>query len=251
MEFYNRFMNKKISLFVVLFLMVIIGAVILRTMSNGEKQSRDEIIRDFTKLYYASSVHYRTSWLGVPSLQNPCDMWAIQEIIAEVKPDFIIETGTYKGGGALFLASVLRLINENGMVLSVDIKPQVEQASQYNLFGDAVEVITGSSVDEEIVKKIAKRVKGGKVIVTLDSDHAKSHVLKELEIYSRLVSVGSYLIVQDTAHNGNPLPTDYAGGGPMVALREFLKKNKNFVSDRAREKFLLTFFPQGYLKRIS
>jgi cephalosporin hydroxylase len=222
--------------------------------SNGASEkplSRAQTIERFTNLYFASNVHYQTSWLGVPSLQNPCDMWVMQEIISETKPDFIIETGTYKGGGALFLATVLRLVNEKGRVLTVDIEPQVERASRQALFQEAVEVFTGSSVSEEIVETIAKKVKGAKVMVTLDSDHSKSHVLRELEIYSRFVSVNGYLVVQDTAHNGHPLPTHYDGGGPMAALQEFLKKHKNFAPDRRREKFLLTFFPQGYLKRLS
>ena len=216
-----------------------------------EQRSREEIIADFTKLYYASNVHYRTKFLGIPSLQNPCDMWVLQEIITEIKPDFIVETGTFRGGGSLFLAAVLRLVNPTGKVLTVDIEPQIGLASRQAIFKEAVEVYTGSSIADDIVEAIAKRVKGGRVLVTLDSDHAKSHVAKELEIYSRLVSVNSYLIVQDTAHNGHPLPTEYEGGGPMAAVREFLEKHRNFTPDRTREKFLLTFFPQGYLKRVS
>jgi cephalosporin hydroxylase len=178
-------------------------------------------------------------------------MWILQEIISEIKPDFIVETGTFKGGGALFLATVLRLVNEKGRILNVDIKPEIEQASRYAIFKDAVEVFTGSSISEEIVKAIAKKAEGARVMVTLDSDHAKRHVLRELELYSQFASVDSYLVVQDTAHNGHPLPTDHEGGGPMEAVREFLKKHKNFVADRSREKFLLTFFPQGCLKRVS
>jgi cephalosporin hydroxylase len=230
------------------------GLFVLSAASGipGEGQrSRDEVIADFTKLYYASNVHYRTKWLGVPTLQNPCDMWVLQEIITEIKPDFIVETGTFRGGGSLFLASILRLVNPTGKVLTVDIEPQIGQASLHPVFKEAVEVYTGSSVASDIVEAIAKRVTGRRVLVTLDSDHAASHVLKELEIYSRFVSVGSYLVVQDTAHNGHPLPTEYKGGGPMAAVQEFLKKHRNFVPDRSREKFLLTFFPQGYIKRLS
>jgi cephalosporin hydroxylase len=242
-------LNK--SLVLGLAALAVFGLVFGSSVANEKPPSRAETIERFTNLYFATNVHYQTGWLGVPSLQNPCDMWVMQEIISETKPDFIIETGTYKGGGSLFLATVLRLVNERGRVLTVDIKPQVEQASRYPLFQEAVEVFAGSSVSEEIVKAIAEKVKGAKVMVTLDSDHSRSHVLRELEIYSRFVSVNSYLIVQDTAHNGHPLPTHYDGGGPMAALQDFLKKHKNFVPDRSREKFLLTFFPQGYLKRRS
>ncbi len=231
---------------------VVLGGVFFVSKAPTDKpRSPEQVVAEFTKLYFATGVHYQTRWLGVPTLQNPCDMWMLQQIITEIKPDFILETGTYKGGGALFLASILRLVNGQGKVLTVDIEPQVTLASRYPVFNDAVEVFTGSSVSEDVVKAIAKRVEGARVMVILDSDHAKSHVLNELEIYSRFVSVHSYLVVEDTAHNGHPLPHDYDGGGPMQAVREFLLRHKNFVPDQTRERFLLTFFPQGYLKRVS
>lgn len=248
---YDNDMKKNTRLLLSLTVLGIVAIPIVSGTAAEKPQSREEVVAEFTKLYYASSVHYRTKWLGVQTLQNPCDMWIMQEIISEIKPDFIVETGTFKGGGTLFLATVLRLVNERGKILTVDIKPQIEQASRFAIFNDAVEVFIGSSVSEDIVKAIADKVKGNRVMVTLDSDHAKSHVLKELEIYSQFVSVGSYIIVQDTAHNGHPLPTDYEGGGPMEAVRDFLKKHRNFAPDGTREKFLLTFFPQGYLKRLS
>jgi cephalosporin hydroxylase len=213
------------------------------------KWPKEEIVKKFTQVYYASRVHDRTTWLGVSALQNPCDMWSMQEIISEIKPDFIIETGTYKGGGALYFATILQNVNGAGKVITVDINPQVEAASKFKVFQERVEVIQGSSVSTQVTDQIARRVADSKVIVTLDSNHHKDHVLKELEIYSKFVSLGSYLIVQDTAHHGHPLQTDY-GEGPMEALSSFLKTNQNFVVDSSREKFLLTFFPQGYLKRI-
>jgi cephalosporin hydroxylase len=208
------------------------------------------LVNDFIKFYHSSGIHYRTSWLGIPTLENPCDMWSIQEIISEIKPDFIVETGTFKGGGAVFFASILQVINPVGKVITVDIKPQMEEAAKLDLFKDRVEFIEGSSTSAEVIQRIAERIKGAKVVmVTLDSDHHMPHVLKELELYSGFVSPGSYLIVQDTSHNGHPLPTTY-GKGPMEAMEEFLKSNNNFVSDRSRDKFLLTFSPKGYLKRI-
>jgi cephalosporin hydroxylase len=176
-------------------------------------------------------------------------MWSIQEIISEIKPDFIVETGTFKGGGALFYASILQVVNPKGKVITVDIKRQMEQAAKLDLFKDRVEFIEGSSTSDEVIRRIAETVKGSKVMVTLDSDHHMKHVLKELELYSGFVSPGSYLILQDTSHNGHPIPTTY-GKGPKEALDQFLKTNDNFVSDRSREKFLLTFFPGGYLKRV-
>jgi cephalosporin hydroxylase len=176
-------------------------------------------------------------------------MWAIQEIIAETKPDFIVETGTYKGGGAVFYASILQYVNPAGKVITIDIKPQFEDAAKLPLFQERVEFIEGSSVSDDVIARVAARVEGGRVMVTLDSDHHMKHVLNELRLYSRFVSPGGYLIVQDTAHNGHPLRT-WDGKGPMEALEEFLAENKDFEQDQSREKFLLTFFPRGYLKRV-
>lgn len=237
---------------ILLGILVIASAILLYDrfgVSRGEPAAHDSLVKDFTKLYYSSGVHYRTQWLGVSTLENPCDMWAIQEIISEIKPDFIVETGTFKGGGALFYASILQIVNPKGKVITVDIKPQMEQAAKMDLFKDRVEFIEGSSISQEVIQRIAEMVRGSKVMVTLDSDHHMTHVLKELELYSGFVSLGSYLILQDTSHNGNPLPTTY-GKGPKEAMDQFLKANHNFVSDRSREKFLLTFHPGGYLKRI-
>ncbi len=211
--------------------------------------SKEELINRFIKSYHSSDVHNRTEWLGIPTLENPCDMWAIQEIIYETKPDFIVETGTFKGGGALFYASVLQNVNEQGKVITIDIKPQFNDAAKLKLFQDKVEFIEGSSVSPEVIDKVSSRIKGAKVMVTLDSDHHMSHVLNELRLYSKFITPGCYLIVQDTAHNGHPLMTTY-GKGPMEALETFLKDNKNFEPDLSRNKFLLTFHPKGYLKRI-
>jgi cephalosporin hydroxylase len=216
---------------------------------KSEPSLHNPLVNDFIKLYYSSGIHYRTQWLGIPTLENPCDMWAIQEIICEIKPDFIVETGTFKGGGALFYASILQMVNPKGKVITVDIKPQMEQAAKRDLFKDRVEFIEGSSTSDDVIHRIAETVKGSKVMVTLDSDHHMTHVLKELELYSGFVSPGSYLILQDTSHNGHPIPTTY-GKGPRETMEEFLKTNDNFVADRGREKFLLTFFPGGYLKRV-
>ena len=237
---------------ILLGVLVIVSSIFLYDRLRGPKSESsldDHLVNDFIKLYHSSGIHYRTRWLGIPTLENPCDMWAIQEIITETKPDFIIETGTYKGGGAVFYASILQNSNPAGKVITVDIKPQYDEAAKLKLFQDRVEFIEGSSVSDEVISRIAERVKGAKVMVTLDSDHHMTHVLNELRLYSKFVSPGSYLIVQDTSHNGHPLKTAY-GKGPMEALMEFLKENKDFERDQSREKFLLTFHPGGYLKRI-
>lgn len=236
-----------------LFLSIVtLGVVVLAVLIEWPKEksfSREQIIERFIQIYHTSNVHSNTRWMGIRTQQNACDLWSIQEIICEVKPDFVIETGTYKGGGTLFLATVLKSVNPLGKIITVDIKSQIEAVSQLDLFRESVEFINGDSVSEEVIHRIADRVKNSRSMVFLDSDHHQQHVLKELRLYSRFVSPGSDLIVHDTSHNGNPLKTNY-GKGPMEAVAEFLEENENFVSDRSREKFLLTFMPKGFLKRI-
>ncbi len=241
--------RRTLVLLAVLAVVLIVFAVDRVFAPKTGPAAERRLVDDFARLYYAKGIHYRTSWLGVSTLENPCDMWAIQEIITETAPDFIIETGTYRGGGSLFYASILGLLGRGGKVITVDIQPYFEDAARQKVFQERVEFILGSSVSNEVIDRIAARIKGSsRVMVTLDSDHHKDHVLKELRLYSKFVSVGQYLIVQDTAHNGHPFRTTY-GPGPMEALDEFLKENKDFVRDPDREKFLLTFHPGGYLKR--
>ena len=212
----------------------------------------DWVIRRFTQIYWERKIGAPSNpvyWLGISSVQNPADNWVIQEIIYEVKPDFIIETGTYQGGTTLFYAAVLAQANPEGKIITVDIADYSGQAAERSLWRERVEQMTGSSIDPGIVRSIAEKVKGKKVIVTLDSDHSKEHVLRELELYAPLVSPGSYLVVQDTFYGGNPVTTE-SGEDPMAAVREFLKNHPEFSADREREKFLLTFYPSGYLKRV-
>lgn len=171
------------------------------------------------------------------------DLWIYQEIIFEVKPNIIIECGTAKGGSALFLVFVCDLV-DNGRVITIDIEDRRERPRH-----SRIKYLLGSSVLEEIVGQVRKLISDkDKVMVILDSDHHKEHVLNELRIYSKLVTKGSYIIVEDTNINGHPVAHDF-GPGPMEAVEEFLKENTNFVIDKSREKFYLTFNPRGYLKK--
>jgi cephalosporin hydroxylase len=207
------------------------------------------IPEEFQRIYYGSAVWSDTRWLGIRSEQAPTDNWSMQEIISEIRPDYVIEAGTMNGGTTLFYASVLSNVNPDGKVITIDIKPQVEQASQLSLWKKHVELIVGSSTDPNVADHIAHEVQGKKVLVTLDSLHTRDHVLREMQIYSKLVTRGSYLVVQDTVLNGHPIGPHW-GPGPMEAVRDFLKANNDFVVDSSREKFLLTFYPAGWLKRV-
>lgn len=212
--------------------------------------SDQEIIEAFHRLSYGSSEWAEMTWMGVRTLQHPADMWMIQEIIHEVQPEFIIETGTFHGGSTLFFAMVLEELGGPGKVLSIDIEPRVKLAQRSPTFRKRVEVFTGSSVDPALVASIAERVRGRRVLVLLDSDHRRDHVLAELRAFGPLVSPGSYLIVQDTNLNGHPVLPEH-GPGPYEAIQDFLKETDAFEIDRSRERFLVTYYPSGYLRRVA
>lgn len=212
-------------------------------------KTKNEIVKSFHQLYYDSNVlggtWKNTKFLGVPAQKCPLDLFVYQEILFEVKPDLIIEAGTASGGGAYFLASMCDLIG-HGEVVTIDITNTRVSPSSHR-----IKYILGSSTSEDVYRQIEVLAKDKRIImVILDSDHSKKHVLKELELYNKFVSKGSYLIVEDTNVNGHPVNVDH-GPGPMEALKEFLKTNDNFEIDTSREKHYLTFNPSGYLKRIN
>ena len=207
---------------------------------------RKNSIYHFHKLFYNSFFkgNLKTFWFGVPAMKNPLDLWIYQEIIFETRPDIIIECGTFRGGSALFFASLCDLLG-NGKVLTIDIEDH-EGRPQHN----RIIYLHGSSTSNEIVGKVNSLIKkNDKVLVCLDSDHHKQHVLNELNLYSKFVSKGSYIFVEDTNINGHPVYREY-GEGPMEAVKDFLINNSEFVVDQSREKYLITFNPNGYLKKI-
>lgn len=168
----------------------------------------------------------------------------MQEIIFEIKPDLIIETGTFKGGSALYYASLFDLIG-NGRVITIDVEFRENRIKH-----PRIKYVFSSSTDELMVPLLDEEVKGSKtVMVLIDSDHSRDHVLKEIEIYSKYVTKGSYMILEDTALNGHPIHPN-TGPGPMEALDIFMKDNKDFKIDKSREKFLMTWHPNGFLKKL-
>jgi len=210
-----------------------------------------DIIKNFHLLYHSvKEVHQKTNWLGVKIQQTPNDMWTVQEIMQEVQPDFVIETGTFKGGSALYFASLFHIMKDSGRVITVNIENQLDGAERLPLFQEHVIPLIGDSVSDEIINKIKSIVQDKSAIVLLDFDHHKNHVLWEMERYAQFVPIGSYLIVHDTNFNGNPVLPDF-GPGPMEAVSEYLGRSRpQFEIDRSREKFLLTFYPEGFLKRV-
>lgn len=214
-----------------------------RQLSPRTKQN---VVRRFHQLYYygRKTTWENTFWLNVPTAKCPFDLWVYQEIICEVQPDIIIETGTAHGGSALFMSSICELVNR-GRIITIDIEAMAERPAHKR-----IKYVSGSSTSTEVVAQVRTLIKPeDRVMVVLDSDHRAEHVVQELQIYSSLVTAGSYLIVEDTNANGHPVLPLY-GAGPWEAVEQFLSAQTDFVQDRGREKFFMTFNPRGYLRKV-
>lgn len=185
-----------------------------------------------------------TSWLGVPIWQNVLDLWTIQETISELKPALLIETGTHKGGSALFYAQLMELMS-HGAVLTIDIVDIRDQEHP------RVRFLHGSSTDPNIVAEVRREVAAaeGPVMVILDGNHDRDHVAAELELYAPMVTPGSLLLSQDGVIDVLRAFRD-SRPGPLPANRAFLDSHPEFSYDKERnERFGLTHHPLGWLRR--
>jgi len=195
--------------------------------------------------YYDSLCWTKTFWRGIPLLKCPLDLWIYQELIHSIKPDLIIETGTFNGGSALYLAN-MQDYNDVGRVISVDISDRPRRPVH-----PRITYLNGSSLDDGVVACIEEAASGcERVMVILDSNHTADHVFDEMNVYSKLVTVGSYMIVEDTNLGGNPVWPEH-GPGPKDAVEEFIKTAPNYVIDENCHKFMMSFNYRGYLKKIA
>jgi cephalosporin hydroxylase len=193
--------------------------------------------------FYQSDAWTKATWLGAQALKNPLDLWVYQEIMAETRPELIVETGTYRGGSALYLASICDLLGE-GEVISIDVEPLRDDYPEH----PRITYLAGrSSTDADVVNEVAKRAAGRRTFIVLDSDHSQAHVEAELDVYAPLVPVGCYLVAEDS--NIGQIRKDLMPG-PLQAVERFLTRTDEFEIDREREKFLITFNPSGYLRRV-
>ncbi len=222
----------------------------MRIRNQGIVQLGDLALDSFHNFYYDNSgrTWANTFYFGIKTLKFPLDLWIYQELIFRIKPDVIVETGTYKGGSALYLAHLCDAIG-NGRVITIDKLASSKTIARRALSHPRIKFIRGSSVSPNIIKRVKKLIQPkDTVMVILDSDHSKKHVLAELQAYGKLVTKGSYMILEDTNINGHPVFPDF-GPGPMEALEIFKRRNNKFISDAAAEKFFITFNPRGYLRR--
>jgi len=218
---------------------------------------------------------YNFDWLGRPIIQYPNDIVGFQEIVWKVKPDLIIETGIAHGGSLILSASLLALLDlmeatELGIPLDtqntkrkvvgvdIDIRKHNRELIESNPLANRIIMIEGSSVDQDVIDQVKDISKGyKKVLVCLDSMHTHDHVLKELKLYTELVSIGSYCIVYDTFVEDiakgffSNRPWD-VGDNPKTAVTEFMYNNPEFEIDHfIHNKLQITVAPNGFLKRIS
>lgn len=235
-----------------------LGRMFARSREALVERSRPVVAGAFLRSYYDlgdavdTGVTWKaTSWMGVPVRKLPMDLWLYQEIVADLRPDVIVECGTAFGGSALYLAHLCDLVG-NGVVVTIDIDEWDVEVPGYagRPVHDRITYVTGSSVDPDVVAGVEERLaEGATVMVILDSDHRRDHVLAELQAYAPMVSPGSFLVVEDTMLNGHPVHRDF-GPGPMEAVDAFLAEDRRFAVEPLHEKFLVSFNPRGYLRRL-
>lgn len=256
-------------------------------MADFEQEVRDRLaavnentrLRGLAREFLLSSTlpkySYNFSWLGRPIIQYPQDVVAMQELIWQVRPDLIIETGIAHGGSLILSASMLALLDycdavESGAPLDlanprrtvvgidIDIRAHNRAAVEAHAMAHRIQMVQGSSIDPEVVAKVRSKAAGmDRVLVCLDSNHTHAHVLAELEAYAPLTTLNSYCVVFDTVIEDLPaelFPDRPWGPGdnPKTAVWEYLRAHPEFQIDRQIDrKLLISVAPDGYLKRIA
>lgn len=233
-----------------------------------------ENAHEFLKASLLPKYSYNFSWLGRPIIQYPQDMAAMQELIWDIKPDLIIETGIAHGGSLIMNASLLAMLDyceaiENSEMLDpkmpkrrvlgidIDIREHNRIAIEAHPMANRIDMIQGSSIAQDIISQVHQYSKNyKKILISLDSNHTHAHVLAELEAYARLTTIGSYCVVFDTVVEDMPKElsgerTWAPGDNPKTAVWEYLKTHNEFEIDKSiQNKLLITVAPDGYLKRV-
>jgi cephalosporin hydroxylase len=249
----------------------------IEVANNVRRMAEDRDLQALSRVWIKDSgpygYTYNFSWMGVPIVQLPQDIVAMQELIWKTRPDLIVETGIAHGGSLIMSASMLVLLDYCDAIESrqpwdpsesrrkvvgvdIDIRAHNRAAIESHPMASRIEMIQGSSIAPEVTAAVRKRANGcQRVLVCLDSDHTHDHVLAELNAYAPLVTTGSYCVVFDTLIEDR-LPGSFPGrawdkgNNPKTAVWEYLKTHPEFEIDKSiPAKLLITVAPDGYLKR--
>jgi cephalosporin hydroxylase len=198
--------------------------------------------------YHQENIHFAQKYRGLQMIKNPFDLVVYEELIDEIKPDIIIELGNSEGGFSLWLADRIKNFFGKGKIITVDLEDKgKENIGKFN-YNNIIAIVgdcNSDSVIEEIREKISENER---VMIIEDSAHTFEHTLKVLENYKNIVTAGSYFIVEDGICDLLELGIK---PGPMKVAEDWIIKNANFEIDRSREKYIMTYNPKGYLKRVS
>jgi cephalosporin hydroxylase len=233
---------------------------------NSSSKKFLKIIKNFNIEASLNKYTYNFNWLGVPIIQYPQDIILMQELLYDVRPDLIIETGVARSGSLIFYSSILSLIHRKYKVLGVDIdiRKHARKVLKEHKYSKNIKIFQGSSNNQKILNQILKISKNyKKVLVCLDSNHTHQHVLEELINYSKFVSKNSYIVVFDTTQGTfdnesiNKISNKYKykpwgkKSNPLTAVNKFLKDNKNFVVNKSYfKKALISNCYNGFLIKV-
>jgi len=211
--------------------------------SNGLKTNLEMTLREWSERYQREIVFNRVHYRGVASWKNVCDLWVIQEIIWETQVERVIEIGVQYGGTTLWLSDLMKNFRgDSGLVVSIDLEPPAIALPEN------VRLVLGDSIAPETVERVRSLCAGHRTMLIADGDHAADRVLEEMRLYGPLISEGCYFIAEDGIVDVMGWETYMPG--PMVAAHRFVAETDEFVIDRSREKFILTYAPDGFLKRV-
>lgn len=234
-----------------------------RTFAIGSPEAFQLISKAWLRSGWDSKYVYSFTWLGRPMIQLPEDMLRIQEIIYSVKPDVLIETGVAHGGSLVFYASLFKSMGKGRVVgVDIEIRPHNRKAIEAHELSPSITLIEGSSVAPDTVARINEQIRPHEtVLVVLDSNHTKAHVLAELRVYSGFVTQNSYIVATDGIMrdlvNAPRSQPDWNWNNPAEAAAEFRRETEEFVIEEPRFLFnegsiteRVTYWPSCYLRRV-
>lgn len=234
-------------------------------LKNGDNETEvslysDEGLAMLSNLWLKAAAEfklmYEHTWMGRPIIQFGDDMVMLQQLLWECKPDIFVETGIAHGGSLIYTASLFELMQNDGQVIGIDveIREHNRKAIEAHAMFKRIQMIEGSSIADDTIAQLEKLLgEGKKICVMLDSNHSKEHVLTEMRLYSKYVSQGCYLIVQDGAQAWvSDIPrgkAEWRDDNPLAAIDIFMQENDEFEIDHKFTRLGITQSPSGHLRK--